>query len=103
MTERINIVLPEETIRTIDRMVRPGERSRFINQAVKHFVTHRSTEALRMRLEQAAIRDRDLDCEIAADWFAVDGEAWQRLDIEERKTPTSRGAAKSTSRPSTRP
>jgi len=103
MNKRINIVLPEATIQTIDRMARPGERSRFINQAVKHFVTHQSTEALRTRLERATVRDRDLDSEIAADWSAVDGEAWQRLDIEERKTSNTRGAAKSTLRPSTRP
>ncbi|HYL78169.1 MAG TPA: hypothetical protein VEU96_28395 [Bryobacteraceae bacterium] len=32
LTKRINIVLPATTIRTIDRMVRPGQRSRFINQ-----------------------------------------------------------------------
>ena len=75
LSKRINVVRPETTIRTIDRMARPDERSRFINQAVKHFVTHQSTEAIRMRLEQAAIRDRDLDCEIASDWFAVDKEA----------------------------
>jgi CopG family transcriptional regulator/antitoxin EndoAI len=103
MNKRINIVLPEATIQTIDRMARPGERSRFINQAVRHFVMHQSTEALRTRLERATVRDRDLDSEIAADWSAVDGEAWQRLDIEERKTTNTRGVAKSTSRPSTRP
>jgi CopG family transcriptional regulator/antitoxin EndoAI len=103
MTKRINIVLPESTIRTLDRIVRPGERSRFINQAVQHFVTYRSAEALRTRLEHATIRDRDLDREIAADWFSVDKEAWQRLDIKkEENTPHTRGAAKSTSRPSTR-
>ena len=100
MTKRINVVLPESTIQTIDRIARPGGRSSFINQAVQHFVTHRSAEAIRTRLEHATIRDRDLDREIAADWFAVDKEAWQRLDIKERKRPDSRGAAKSTSRSS---
>jgi CopG family transcriptional regulator/antitoxin EndoAI len=102
VTKRINIVLPEETIQSIDRMVRPGERSRFINQAVQHFVSYRSAEALRTRLEGATVRDRDLDREIAADWFAVDKEAWQRLDTKEQNR-NIRGAAKSGSRPSTRP
>ena len=101
MTKRINIVLPEATIQTIDRIARPGERSRFINRAVQHFVRHRSTEALRTQLERAAVRDRDLDREIASDWLAVDKEAWQHLDTQERKN-RSRGAAKSTSRPSIR-
>src|ERR1022692_2890524 len=80
MSKRINIVLPETTIRTIDRMAPPGQRSRFIDQAVQHFVANRSAEALRAQLEHAAVRDRDLDREIAADWFAVDQESWQRLE-----------------------
>jgi metal-responsive CopG/Arc/MetJ family transcriptional regulator len=42
MSKRINIVLPEATVRTIDRMVKPGQRSRFVDQAVKHFVANRS-------------------------------------------------------------
>src|SRR5688572_6952999 len=103
MSKRINIVLPESTIQTIDRMAKPGQRSRFINQAVQHFVANRSAEALRAQLERAAVRDRDLDREIASDWFAVDQESWQRLDTPEaRRKPATRSEVKSTSRRSTR-
>jgi CopG family transcriptional regulator / antitoxin EndoAI len=102
MNKRINIVLPETTIRAIDRIAKPGRRSRFINEAVRHFVSHRSTEALRAQLERAAVRDQDLDREISAEWSAVDKEAWQQLDIKEQKEPTIRGAGRSTSRRSTR-
>jgi hypothetical protein len=103
MGKRINIVLPEATIQTIGRMAKPGQRSHFINQAVQHFIATRSTEALRAQLERAAIRDRDLDGEVAADWFAADQEAWQNLQTPKaaRKPPT-RGAEKSTSRCSIR-
>ena len=104
MSKRINIVLPEDTVRTIDRMVKPGQRSRFINQAVQHFVANRSTEALRAQLEQTAVRDRDIDREVANDWFAVDQQAWEQLDqpAKSQKRGT-RNVAKSTSRRSTRP
>src|SRR6266568_5164615 len=101
MSKRINIVLPETTIQTIDRMTEPGQRSRFINQAVRHFVANRSAEALRAQLEHAAVRDQDLDREVAADWFAVDQEAWQRLDTP-KQAKSNPSAAKSTSRRSTR-
>ena len=101
MRKRINIVLPEATVHTIDRLAKPGERSRFINQAVQHFVMHRSSEALRAKLERAVVRDQDLDREITADWFAVDNEAWQRLD-EQRKKASTRSAEKSTSQRSIR-
>src|SRR5262249_48055677 len=101
MSKRINIVLPEATVQTIDRMAKPGQRSRFINQAVHYFLANRSTEALRTQLERATIRDRDLERDVAKDWFAVDEESWQKLDQPQRK-PATRGAAKSTSRRSTR-
>lgn len=97
MAKRINIVLPETTIQTIDRITKPGQRSRFINEAVLHYVAHRSTQALRARLERAAARDRDLDRGVAADWFAVDQQAWQRFEEPKRK-PAIRGGERFTSR-----
>jgi hypothetical protein len=103
MAKRINVLLPEATIRTIDRLSRPGQRSRFIDRAVKYFVTTASPQALQERLKQAAIRDRDLDMEIANDWFAVDREQWQKLENQEdRPARTGRKEAKSTSPRSTR-
>ena len=103
MSKRINIVLPEATIQTIDRMAKPGERSRFIDRAVQHYVSHRSAEAIRARLERAAVRDQDLDREVAADWFAVDNESWQQLDESKpRRKPATRSGEISTSRRSIR-
>jgi metal-responsive CopG/Arc/MetJ family transcriptional regulator len=72
MNKRINIVLPEATVRTIDRLAKPGRRSWFIDQAVQHFVANKSAEALRAQLERSAIRDRDLDQNFIADWSALD-------------------------------
>ena len=104
MSKRINIVLPDATVQTIDRMVKPGQRSRFIDTAVQHYVANRSVEALRAQLERTAVRDQDLDREVASDWFAVDQQTWQQLDESKtiRKSATPSGA-RSTSRRSTRP
>jgi len=71
MSKRITIVLPETTIQTIDRMVKHGQRNRFINDAVLHYLAHRNTEALRSQLGRAAVRDQDLDHEVASDWSAL--------------------------------
>jgi CopG family transcriptional regulator/antitoxin EndoAI len=103
MSKRLNIVLPDSTVQAIDRLTKPGQRSRFINDAVQHYVTECSTEALRTRLAQAVVRDQDLDREVATDWFAVDQEAWQRLAARRSTKRISRSAAKSSSRRSTRP
>jgi hypothetical protein len=103
MAKRINVMLPETTIRTLDRLSKPGERSRFINKAVLHYAATRSAEGLREQLKQSAIRDRDLDREIADEWVAVDYESWQQLDIEgNRNRGAGRNAVKSTLPLSTR-
>ena len=103
MAKRINVILQEATVRTIDRLSRPGQRSRFIERAVQYYVTTASPEALEERLRQAALRDHDLDREIASDWFAVDQEQWQKLENQEnRHALPGREEAKSTSRRSTR-
>lgn len=61
-----------------------------INEALEH-------------LERAALRDRDLDREVASDWFAVDSEAWLQLDtVEPQPKAAGRGVARSTSRRSIR-
>lgn len=46
---------------------------------------HIDAEELKTQLEFAAFRDRDLDAEVATDWFTLDTEAWHTLDIEESK------------------
>src|ERR1700722_15902340 len=99
MAKRINVILPEATVRTIDRLSKPGQRSRFIDRAVQHYVTTASPEALQERLKQAALRDHDLDLEISQDWFAVDQEQWQKLENQEKQTiAAGPKEAKSTSR-----
>jgi len=102
MNQRINIVLPEATIRTIDRLARPGQRSRFINQAVQHYVAENKAASLRARLEETAVRDRDLDREIMQDWLEIDREQWRTIDQPVSAKKRTLSVAKSTSRRSTR-
>jgi CopG family transcriptional regulator/antitoxin EndoAI len=102
MSKRLNIILPDATVRILDRVTAKGDRSRFISQAVLHYVQTHGAANLRERLKQGALANAKLDLEIAEDWFPVEQEAWQRLDREERAAKTSRGGAKSTSRRLTR-
>jgi CopG family transcriptional regulator / antitoxin EndoAI len=73
---RVNITLPEETIRLLDRAAPKGNRSRVIAAAVRHYVGARSRAQLRRRLRDGAIRRAERDRELAADWFSLDEEAW---------------------------
>ena len=38
MNRRLNITLPEQTVRMLDRAAPRGQRSRLIDEAVRHFV-----------------------------------------------------------------
>ena len=86
MPKRINIILRETTIRTLNRLAKRGERSRLIDEAVQHYAATRSVEALRDRLKDASVHDRGLDREVTQEWFEADSEAWRNIEAQpERK------------------
>jgi CopG family transcriptional regulator/antitoxin EndoAI len=57
--------------------VSKGNRSRFIQEAVKHYVATRSRANLRKLLKEGALRNAKRDLEIAEEWFPLDEEAWE--------------------------
>jgi len=82
MSRRLNIVLPDETVRILDRVAPPGQRSRLISEAVLDYVTRRAKSHLATQLKRGALANAQRDLEIAQEWFSVDEEAWR---------PTNRG------------
>ena len=76
MNTRINVILPNTVIKTLDRLVKPGERSRFIDRAIQYYVATRSVTAVREQLKETALRDRDIVREISIDWTEVDQQIW---------------------------
>lgn len=78
MHKRVNVTLPEETIRLIDRSAGNGNRSRFIDEAVKYFVRRHGRTELRRLLEEGAERRAARDLAIAAEWFDLDKDAWRK-------------------------
>ena len=102
MVRRINVVLPEATVRTIDRLSGRRQRSRFIDRAVQHFVHTAGPEALRERLRVATLRDRDLDLATMGDWLAVDEEQWQNIGTRADRQVAGQKEEKSSSSRSTR-
>ena len=69
---RLNITLPEETVRLIDRVAKRGNRSRLISDAVTRYVKELGRANLRRRLKQGAKRRADRDLAIAEEWFALE-------------------------------
>jgi CopG family transcriptional regulator/antitoxin EndoAI len=76
MRKRINITLPEETLELIDRVTEHGDRSRFIDEAVRHYIQEASRANLRKQLKKGAIRRAERDLPLAEEWFTIDEEAW---------------------------
>jgi CopG family transcriptional regulator / antitoxin EndoAI len=77
MHRRINITLSEETLALIDHVVKLGDRSRFIDEAVKHYVQEVGRSKLRKQLQEGALRRAKRDLALAEEWFGLDEEVWQ--------------------------
>ena len=80
MNRRINIVLPERTVNVLDRVTTKGTRSRFIEQAVLHYVETQGRQNLREQLRAGYQANAERDLAMAAEWFPVEEEAWQTFE-----------------------
>ncbi len=75
---RINITLPEKALRLVDSVAPRGDRSRFIAEAIGHYVATTRRAALRKRLREGAVRRSTRDRTLAADWFDLEEEVLPR-------------------------
>ena len=73
---RLNITLPEKTVRLIDRVARKGDRSSFIAEAVERYVTEIGRANLRKQLKEGALRRADRDLHLASEWFDIEEDTW---------------------------
>ena len=76
MSKRINVVLADETVAVLDRVAAKGTRSRFIDQAVRHYVETEGKRSLREQLKTGYRANAERDLAIAAEWFPLEEEAW---------------------------
>jgi CopG family transcriptional regulator / antitoxin EndoAI len=89
MSKRINIILPDKTVAVLDRVASKGTRSRFIDQAVRHYVESQGRASLREQLKAGYQANAERDLAMAAEWFPLEEEA-------RRKSEASRAPKKST-------
>lgn len=80
MHRRINIALPEETVRLIDRVAAKGKRSHLIAEAIRYYVAETGRAQLRKRLREGARRRTERDLKLAREWFFLEEEAWRRRE-----------------------
>jgi CopG family transcriptional regulator/antitoxin EndoAI len=77
MSKRINIMLPERTLAVLDRVASRGNRSRFVSEAVLHYVETKGQQSLREQLKAGYLANADENLRIAAEWFPLEEQAWQ--------------------------
>lgn len=77
MYRRINITLPEKTVRLIDRISEKGDRSRLIDTAVRRYLAHVRRAKLRKSLKEGALRRAERDRRMAEESFFLEEEAWR--------------------------
>lgn len=89
MSKRINIMLPETTLAVLDRVAPKGNRSRFVSDAVLHYVETHGKQSLRQQLKAGYMANADESLKIAAEWFPLEEQAWQNSRAG-RKTKSKR-------------
>lgn len=75
---RINITLPEDTVRLIDRVAQKGDRSFLISEAVRHYVASVGKARLRRLLKEGALRHAERDLKLVEDWSSMEAMPWRQ-------------------------
>lgn len=78
MSKRINVLLPESTVAVLERVASKGNRSRFVSEAVLHYVETHGRQSLREQLKAGYLANADESLKIATEWFPLEEEAWQK-------------------------
>ena len=78
MRVRINVSLPEETVRLLHRVAEKGDRSDLINEAVVRHLASLRRARIRRCLKEGAIARAKRDRALAAEWAPLEDEIWGR-------------------------
>ena len=74
--KRVNLTLPDDTLRLIRRIAPKGDRSRLVNEAVHFYVQGVGRARLRNQLREGVVRRAGRDLKLAEEWFALENEVW---------------------------
>ena len=76
MNKRVNITLPEQTLRLMDRVAGKGRRSSLIDRAVRRYVKEETRANLRKQLTESYNAEAAIELQLAEEWFPLEEEAW---------------------------
>jgi len=75
---RVNVTLPADTLRLLDKVSQKGDRSGFVDRAVRFYVKEIGKANLKKQLRLGALANAARDLSVAEEWFPLDEEVWQK-------------------------
>lgn len=75
--KRLNITLPVSTVALLEQVAGKGERSNFIDIAIRSYIRQEKQKSLRERLKDGATARRERDLRLAGEWFEIEEALWQ--------------------------
>jgi len=70
--KRIDITLPQKTVRLLQRLSPRGNRSGFVDRAVRFYIQETSRANLRKLVRQGAEKRAERDLLLAEEWFSIE-------------------------------
>ena len=79
MYKRINITLPESSVRLMESVAGKGDRSRLVDEALKQYLRWVTRKGLKKRIKEGSVRRFERDRALAKEWFLLDDEVWPKV------------------------
>lgn len=77
--KRLNITVAADTWERVKDTVPNGERSKFIDLALRVYLANLKKQSLRKQLKKEALENGTQDAKVAAEWFHLDRETWNKI------------------------
>lgn len=78
-SKRLNITLTPETWGKFKTTVPRMERSKFIDRALRVYLTYLKRKSLRKKLKEEALNNAAEDLKTAKEWFHLDKDIWDKI------------------------
>lgn len=75
-TEKVTLTLPVELMARVRDLAPVRRQSQFVAEAIRAYIAAQERQALRARLVAGYRANAAVDAAVAAEWEAVDEEAW---------------------------
>jgi CopG family transcriptional regulator/antitoxin EndoAI len=72
--QRVDVTLPKETVRLLEKIAKRGDRSRLVDQAIRYFAKEMSRANLKKQLKEGAMVNASRDLNLVEEWFSIDDE-----------------------------